>query len=310
MSVIENALQKLRRSGDASSGRDGTAPLPIGGHASRSVPPVDLATFNARRIAVDHARLRGQGYLPESARERLFADCYRQIKRPLIQRATAPEADADQRLIMISSALPGEGKTFTSINLALSIAREHDVCVLLVDADLAKSQVSRTFGVHCEPGLLDALCNEAVDAESLVLRTDVPGLEIMSSGTGTSTATSAERTAELMASSRMVQIATRLGLRNPRRLVLFDSPPVLVSSEARALAQVPGQVLLVTRSGQTPQRALLDAIAAIDKTKLHGLVLNDAHLPSGSGYYYGYGYARYDGETQMNGPPEESAPRT
>ena len=307
MSVIENALQKLRRAGGVAGAPHTPLHKAMGAHAPHPISPVDLGSFTGRRIAVDFSRLRSAGYLPESGQERLFADCYREIKRPVIQRAVAVDAPEDQRLIMITSALPGEGKTFTSVNLALSIAREQDVSVLLVDADLAKSEVSRIFGVYGEPGLLDALSEEAADAESLVVRTDLPGLEILSSGAGASTAAAAERAAELIASSRMAQIAARLSHRNSRRLIVFDSPPVLVSSEARALAHVPGQVLLVTRSGQTPQQALLDAIASIDKNRLQGLVLNDAHLAIGSGYYYGYGYSRSelkrDEGVASNAPP-------
>lgn len=296
MSVIENALQKLRRTGAAASMRDVAADALNESGSTRSASRGSEPTYCTRQISVDLQDLRAAGYLPEPARERLFADCYREIKRPVIHRAIAAEATADQRLIMVTSALPGEGKTFTAVNLALSIGREHDVSVLLVDADLPKSEVSRIFGVYGIRGLLDALSDTDTDAESLVLRTDIPGLEIMASGTGASTAGTAEHAAELIASSRMGQVAARLSLRNPRRLVLFDSPPLLVSSEARALVQIPGQVLLVTRSGQTPQQALLDAIAVIDKHRLHGLVLNDAHLSAEGRYYYGYGYGSARGK--------------
>jgi Mrp family chromosome partitioning ATPase len=190
-------------------------------------------------------------------------------------------------MVLVTSALPGEGKTFTSLNLALSVARERDVSVLLVDADLPKGHLSRTFGLQGTPGLLDALADEAIDAESLVIGTDIKGLEILPAGNAV------EGTAELVASARMCQIATRLLARHPRRLVLFDSAPLLPSSEARALMQIPGRILMVTRAGTTPRHALLDALALIDKTKLHGLVLNDAHAGSSDGYYTHYGYAGY-----------------
>ena len=305
MSVIENALRKLRRTAGPAGAGHATSQRSINAHAVLPISPVDVTSFATRRIAVDLSRLRAEGYLPAPARERLLADCYREIKRPVIQRAIAPESTAEQRVIMISSALPGEGKTFTSVNLALSIAREHDVCVLLVDADLAMSEVSRIFGIRDEPGLLNALSDDSIDAESLVLHTDIPGLEIMASGAGNSTAGSPERRAELIASCRMNQVADQLGRRNHRRLVLMDSPPVLVSSEARALLRIPGQILLVTRSGQTPQQALVDAIAAVDKHRLHGLVLNDANLSSGNPYYYGHGYANYAARRDENASEAE-----
>jgi Mrp family chromosome partitioning ATPase len=134
--------------------------------------------------------------------------------------------------------------------------------------------------------LLDALADESVDVDALVLGTDVKGFEILPAGSHRDGA------AELLASARMGQLAMRLA-RHPRRLVVFDSPPLLASSEARALKQIPGQILIVTRAGRTPRHALLDAIALIDKTKLHGLVLNDAHASDGDGYYTHYGYSGY-----------------
>jgi len=281
MSIIENALDKVRR----------TTVTPVSGAAASlqlSPEPLGPAPGNTAhpRIAIDFNLLRAQGELPEAGLERRFADYYREIKRPLIQDMLAGDARPDSRLVLITSALPGEGKTFTALNLALSVARERDVSVLLVDADVPKGHLSRTFGLQGAPGLLDALADEEVDIDSLIMGTDIRGFEILAAGQ------SKEGAAELIASARMGQIATRLA-RHPRRLVLFDSPPLLASSEARALKQIPGQTLIVTRAGRTSRQALLDAIALIDKTKLHGLVLNDAHASDGDGYYTHYGYSGY-----------------
>jgi protein-tyrosine kinase len=286
MSIIENALEKVRRAPTApaaSAAPTLQAPpieVPVDAGPRAILPP-------QRRISIDFNLLRAQGEIPEAGLERRFADYYREIKRPLVQAMLAADAGAQSRLVLITSALPGEGKTFTALNLALSVARERDVSVLLVDADLPKGHLSRTFGLQGTPGLLDALADEAADVESLVVGTDIRGLEILPAGN------SVEGVAELVASARMGQIAARLTARNPRRLVLFDCAPLLASSEARALKQIPGQFLIVTRAGSTPRQALLDAIALLDKTKLHGLVLNDAHASRGDGYYAHYGYSGY-----------------
>jgi len=252
-----------------------------------------------RRIATDFDRMHAQEELPEPGQERRIADFYREIKRPLIHKALAAEARPETRLILITSALPAEGKTFTALNLALSIARERDVSVLLADADTPKKHLSRSFCIQEEPGLLDALADESIDVESLVLGTDIKGLELLPVGRGADGAAS-----ELLASVRMAKVALRLTAAHPRRLVLFDSPPLLVSSEARALNQFPGQILMVTRSGTTPRQALLDALALIDKSKLHGLVLNDARATAGDGYsdYYGYyGYGSDESKSNASG---------
>ncbi len=297
MSIVESAIDKLRRVTSVAP----VASAPVAAHAAQGARDraVDTQTVPRRRIAVDVDLLRAQGELPEADQDRRFADFYREIKRPLIQKALAVDARPEARLILISSALPSEGKTFTALNLALSIARERDVSVLLVDADAPKRHLSRTFGIQDEPGLLDAVADEAVDVDTLVLGTDLKGLELLPVGKGTEGAAS-----ELIASARMAQVTARLTARHPRRLVLLDSPPLLVSSEARALKEIPGQIIVVTRAGNTPRQALLDALALIDKTKLHGLVLNDAHVAGRDGYwnYYGYGYGYGYGADEGKAP--------
>ncbi len=277
MSVIESALEKLRRKG--------TSPDSIGArHLAASLESWSASggpeVVSNRAITLDILRLSGAGYLPEAGQELRFADYYREVKRPIIQRAFAGNASGSQRLILITSSLPAEGKTFTALNLALSIARERDISVLLIDADFPKAHIGRALGVSEEPGLLDAVASSNYEIESLVVGTDVKGLSVLPGGRFTSGAT------ELVASARMGEVLARLVARNPRRLILLDSPPLLVSSEARALNQLPGQILLVARSGVTPRRALQDTIAQIDPRKLQGLVLNNAHAKTHT-YYYG-----------------------
>lgn len=286
MSLIESALEKLRRSEERGP-KAGIAALPrsvaVATAATVSLAPPAEDTF--RRICIDPTALRNAGYLPEEGLERRFADHYRQVKRPLIEKALS--GTPEMRLLLVSSALPGDGKTFTSINLALSMARERDISVLLVDADVPKARISEVLGIRREPGLMNALSDETLDVESLILRADVRGLDVLPAGQLVENAT------ELLASARMVQIATRLVSRSPRRLVLLDSAPLLVSSEARALTRIPGQVVLVARVGVTPRQAVVEAIAHIDKSRLQGLVLNHAPFMKGAGYSE---YGTYGGE--------------
>jgi exopolysaccharide/PEP-CTERM locus tyrosine autokinase len=294
VSIIESALEKLRRAGvppgergaPTRSGAGGTAGAPAGPVAA-VVPRQAPAPLPSKSIAVDLAALRTAGYLPEEALDRRFVEHYRRIKRPLIEQALAGGAHA--HLILVSSPLPGDGKTFTSINLALSMARERDVSVLLVDADVARARITQVFGLREERGLMGALTDETADVESLIVGTDVPNLEILPAGR------SAEDATERLASARMSQVLGRLGARSPRRLVLIDSAPLLAASEGRVLLPVPGQVVLVVRAGVTPQRAVLDAVALVDKNKLRGLVLNQASLSSGDGKYGYSGYSGYSG---------------
>lgn len=280
-------MSRMRRPG--AEALEKTDALPPPETATPSRQPVSEPTPNTKRLTVEINALRAGGYLPEEEKDRQFADHYRQIKRPLIQKALASDAGAaaDPRLIMVTSALPGDGKTFTSINLAFSMARERDISVLLVDADLLKPHVSKIFGLQESPGLTDALADETVSIESLIVPTNIRGLSILAAGSPT------DGIAELLSSDRMRQIAASLCTRNPRRIVLLDSPPLLITSEGPALAHIAGQVVLVVRAGQTPQRAVLDAIGLIDTQRAGGIVLNDAHVSATHGYY-GYGsYGTY-----------------
>lgn len=286
MSLIESALEKLRRVGEAKAAVITPRPtIAAAGSAAKATAPLAPAApgYILQRIIVDTQALRAAGYLPQEGLERRFADHYRHIKRPLIEKALA--GAADMRVILVSSALPGDGKSFTSINLAFSMARERDISVLLVDADAPRARISEVFGLRGKRGLLDALSDESLDVESLVIETDVRGLEILPAGKFL------ESAAELFASARMDQIAARLGARNPRRLIVLDSAPLLVSSEARALLRVPGQVVLVVRVNVTPRHAALEALSYVDKKKLQGLILNHMPFRREGGYY---GYAGYD----------------
>ena len=146
---------------------------------------------------------------------------------------------ANGQLIMTASALPEEGKTFTSFNLALSIALEKDLTVLLVDADVSKRHISRILGLESNAGLLDALKDDTLDLESLVVPTDIQGLSILPAGNRTDIAT------ELLSSTHMENTVSRLGAHDPNRIVLLDSPPLMLTSESRALAAMVGQVVVV-----------------------------------------------------------------
>jgi protein-tyrosine kinase len=282
MSLVETAITRMRRTGGAEAQSSPLEPTATAGVAPAEQPPGERK--DARQLNIDLNSLRATGYLPEQEKDRQFADHYRQIKRPLIQKAMAPtdgNPALEPRIVMVTSALPGDGKTFTSINLAFSIARERDVSVLLVDADLLKPHVSRIFGLQKEPGLMDALMDESVSIESLIVATNVRGLSILPAGT------LAEGTSELLHSRRMRDLVHGLCGLNPRRMVLLDSPPLLVTSEGPALTTLSGQIVLVVRAGQTPRQAITDAMGLIDEQRAGGIVLNEAPVDILRGYYYG-----------------------
>lgn len=301
MSLVERALKKLQESRGAQS-----APPPSAHHTAQPQRPSIPASVAAplpqehlpssplvrpakdeaprRVVTIDKDRLRAMELMPPAAFERQIASQYQHIKRPLVTAALGKSANpiANGHLIMMASALPGEGKTFTSINLALSMALEKDIEVLLVDADVAKPHISRIFGLHAEPGLLDLLVDSKLHPDSLILPTTVAGLKILPAGKQIANAT------ELLSSARMEQVAAWLGTAQVPRIVLFDSPPLLLSTESRAIVGVAGQVVLVVRAESTSRTAVADAIGLIGETKPLNLILNQSEsLPSAG--YYGYG---------------------
>jgi exopolysaccharide/PEP-CTERM locus tyrosine autokinase len=287
MSLVEQALARLRQTNAAKTGNEenhSEAAAPAPRARARSV-----SAGAAKRLTLDLGRLRAAGYLPEESRDRQFANHYRQIKRPLIEKASSahPVGVLDSRLIMVTSALPGDGKTFTSVNLALSMARERDISVLLVDADTPKPRVSEIFGLLEQPGLMDALEDETLAIDSLIVPTNVRGLSLLPAGRPM------EGASELFSSDRMHRLLISLVSNDPRRIVLLDSPPLLITSEGRALVKIAGQVLLVVCAGQTPQHAVRDAIALIDEKQAGGLVLNQGRAGFTESYY---GYGAYGSE--------------
>jgi protein-tyrosine kinase len=293
MSLVEQAIARMRNQAAAANPKMADAVMRPAAPPPHP-EPLQEPPKASKRMTLDTLSLRANGYLPEDSKDRQFADHYRRIKRPLIDRAlSSAAAEMDCRVIMVTSALPGDGKTFTSTNLALSMALERDISVLLVDCDVAKRHVSEIIGLKHENGLLNALVDDTVDVESLVVQTNLRGLSILPAGTPV------EATSELLSSNRMRQIIKTLFARHPRRILLLDSPPLLITNEGRALVKMAGQIVLVVRAGHTSRHAVQDAVALFDEAQAGGIILNQVAVSGGDGYY-GYGsYGSY-GETQTD----------
>lgn len=294
MSIVERAIKKLQQAQPRTAEAAPSVRTTDVGELDHAQPadrlgPQAVHPAPSRMVPFDLDRLRRRHLMPPEDQERELAGQYRHIKRPLVARAIGRDGRKVRRgnALLITSALPGEGKTFTSINLALSIALEQDTEVLLVDADVARPALTEEFGLEKEPGLMDALADDAVDVESLVVGTDVPSLRLLPTGTLSSTAT------EMLAGSRMDSLLEEL-CRRPNRVVVFDGPPLLPTTEARVLAAAAGQVVLVVRAGWTPRSAVLEALSLIGERDDVNLVLTRAEGAGAGGYYYSsYGYGTY-----------------
>jgi protein-tyrosine kinase len=305
MSVIENAIKRLqasRSSGAASTvgvrdKEQGAAAAPGAAARRRELASGVTDPAPGRTIAINHDALRSAGLMPPLHQEREIAQQFRQIKRPLINNALGRGVPAVQQgnLIMVASAVPGEGKTFTSLNLAFSLALEEDLTVLLVDGDVVNPRISRLLGLENEPGLLDLIRDPGISVASASLATDVPGLSFLPAGRPDANAT------ELLASARMGEVTAQLRGLGASRLVLFDSAPLLLTTESQALAQLAGQILVVVRADQTPQHVVLEAVQTLDEGKAVSVVLNQSMKQPHAGYYYQYGSTSGAGQREKAG---------
>ena len=316
MSLIEKAAQRLEKLKQAAGDdvdafesvvatvpeRPLPAPEPELLSQSSAVPrPAPMRTNPAvsRTVTIDLDRLHHIGMVtPEHSRSSL-AEEFRVIKRPLLLNAmaTGPTAVDNGNLIMVTSALPGEGKSFSAINLAVSMAMELDHTVLLVDADVSRPSVLRQLALPPERGLMDVLAGDVDDLGDVLLRTNIEKLSILPAGMPHPRAT------ELLASDSMNQLLEQIANRYPDRIVVFDSPPLLVTTEARVLATHMGQIVMVVEAERTTQGTVKQALATIESCPVKLMVLNKSRR-SGQGSYYGYGYGYGYG---AEGSPQQAA---
>lgn len=255
---------------------------------SSAVPRIATSASNpsvSRSIQIDLQRLATMGMVTPELPRSAIAEEFRLIKRPLLRNAvsTGPGAIDKGNLIMVTSALPGEGKSFTAINLAISMAMELDYTVLLVDADVSRPSVLRHLGLPQSRGLMDALAGEVDDLGEVLLRTNIEKLSILPAGMPH------QRATELLASESMSQLLAQIARRYPDRIVVFDSPPVLVTTEARVLATLMGQVVVVVEAERTSHGSVRQALATLEACPVKLMVLNKSRQRA-SGSYYGYGY--------------------
>ncbi|GAB3461310.1 XrtA-associated tyrosine autokinase [Massilia terrae] len=271
--------------GTATSGLPPAPPaLPLPALEIPAAAPAPLAAPVPRTVELDLERMRASGLVTAAAGRTQLLEDFRIIKRPLLQRAFAGRAPGERpaNLIMVTSSVPGEGKTWCSINLAMSIAMELDHTVLLVEADVARPSVLRTLGLPNQRGLMDVLVDARLDVADVMLRTNVDTLSILPAGTATPRAT------ELLASSAMSSLLAEIATRYPDRVVIFDSPPLLPTSEARVLATHMGQIALVVEAEKTTQHAVLEALSQLEGCSNVNLVYNKTRDIPGIDALYGY----------------------
>lgn len=300
MSIIERALNKAkdeRQKSGSSTGSSNEIQLNLSEQdnysLNGSIPIVKLTSIiekenqsDTRKIEnIDWEKLAELGFVtPASNTNSQAEEEYRNIKRPLINNAFGVGSVGINRsnLILVTSSVPGEGKTFTAINLALSIANERDKKVLLIDADVARPSVSKTLGINSSPGLIEYLEGRDVEFSDIVLKTNMPGLSVIPAGK------QHKHSTELLTSNKMILLAQELSDRYPDRIVIFDSPPLLAATQGEVLAGLVGQVILVVEAENTPQSMIMASVNKLVFCDVVLVVLNKTQA-NVDAIHYGYG---------------------
>jgi protein-tyrosine kinase len=289
VSKLQSAIHKIaarrKEDGDADGQQDSThtesrnkrPSVPVGGKAQ----PKQI-------ISVDFDNLLEAGVVISEENRGELRDSMRRIKWPVLANAFGEQSETIPRgnVVMVASAASGEGKTFTAVNLALSIAAEKDHDVLLVDADIAKPHVSKAFGIMERSGVIDYLLGEIDGVADIVVGTDIPGLSVLPAGQAH------EHASELIASSRMNGLVSELTQRFPNTVILFDSSPLLQTNESQVLSRIVGQVLLVVAANKTPQAAVAEAAKMLGSDRAVNVIFNGLSSSFLHKYRYGgyYGY--------------------
>lgn len=289
MSTIEKALAK-QKAAQKEAGVEEQASV---NQVSEQESSVDVKSEpvihdeNEIDIELNKESLLERGYMFDASSRKVTQEEFRQIKRKLLNNAFGPAAKTlnNSNLIMVSSSNPNEGKTFVSINLALSIALEQDKTVLLVDADVLRPSINRELEFEHKNGLLEYLLSEVNSLSEIIHSTNIKNLKIIPSGKPH------HLTNELLASNKMADLAKELAERYPDRVVIFDCPPILGVTETPVLSNLMGQAAIVVEESKTKIEDVRKATELLNQEMALGIIMNKTLKTAKDTYgYYGYGY--------------------
>ncbi len=253
-------------------------------------PPMQGNNLTGREKFIPLTNVQRDGFVSNVGRNTINEE-YRAIKRKVLSNAFGPLAKTlrNANIVMVTSPNPNEGKTFTAINLALSIALEQDKTVLLVDADVLRPSVMKTLGQPFENGLMEYLLGEVDDLSEVIHHTNLDTLRIIPAGKSHHLST------ELLASEKMLESVGEFAHRYPDRVVIIDSPPLLGINETAILANLAGQAVVVVQEGKTSLNRVSEAVEQLNPDMAKGFVVNKAKRSSNEGSgYYGYYYGSDD----------------
>jgi exopolysaccharide/PEP-CTERM locus tyrosine autokinase len=265
MSRIEQAIQKAARLREE---KEESHPIPE--RSERSPDREQLLRVEAIPIT--------SPYLV-AANGHAAAEEYRKLKSLVV---SLNRRERTVRTLAVTSAVTEEGKSITSLNLAIALAQDYDHTVLLVDADLRRPSLHRYLGLKPEVGLVQCL-KEGTALSKALIKTGLGKLVLLPAG-GT-----VADPVELFASGRMKELVREMKDRYPDRYVIFDTPPALPFADAQVLAPVLDGVIFVVREGHARPQQIKDTLGGLKDANLLGVVFNDASSGPGQGsYYYNY----------------------
>lgn len=276
--LIERAAALLRQQEAAEPAASVTPRRATGGPALTPVGP---------ELVLDRGRLAGFGIaIPSAARSRTVEE-FRLVKRNLVGAWSQNDLLADRRasrLVMVTSARPGEGKTFTALNLALAFASERSVKALLVDVDTQHSTIPQILGIGGERGIVDVLAGN-LELPEVLIQTNIPNLMILPAGRG------GPHVPELLSSPEMGALLDEMTQRLPDHYLIIDTPPCMASSDAAALAPLVGQIVFVIEANNTQQGEIEAALGTLSTCPRISLLLNKSDSLATEHFgSYGYNY--------------------
>jgi protein-tyrosine kinase len=246
-------------------------------------PAQDDGPRVSREVKIDRQRLAKSGITFSVTERSRIAEEFRIVTRQIVAKAETPGPGGASRLIMVTSARPREGKTFTAINLALAISSQPDFRVLAVDCDVDRQSMTTTLGIEAEKGFVDLLADDTIDMRDVLLRTDLPNLSVLPAGLKRA------GVPELLSSRRMRDILAEMAQRYSDRYIVIDAPPCLATSDPSILASLVGQIVFVVEANRTQETEIEESIRLISTCPNISLILNKVE-GTASDHFGSYGY--------------------
>lgn len=296
MDTIEKAIARNNEQKYAGAARTAKKRIPRRERLilSKRSSPKRVETKNAVKSAANYftlpyQALEAEGMVEPSGKRNQLSEEYRAIKRPILSAIDDINDTGLEHgnIVMVTSSVSGEGKTYSAINLAISIAMERDRTVLLVDGDITNPSAGQRLGFRpTQPGLTDVLLDTGLNVNDVICQSDIPNLRFLPAGIP------AKHGTELLSSRDMKFMIENLSENFKDQVIVFDSAPMLMTSEASVVADLAGQIVFVVGAEATTRGMVSDSLKMIRNHSRIGFLLNKTRKKQSNIYGYGYGYGQ------------------